>query len=327
MSIGGVASSGSFAHHAFVDFDRSRVIEIEGELTDFIWRNPHVRFSVRQTGADGTADVWAIEGPSMSIMSRVGIGPVDFEKGQQIRVAGWPDRRGATRMHVSNALVAGQEYVFGSRGVPRWADTAVGTSHSLLAGGTRSDDATIFRVWSTDGDDPHSNTPGFWPGDYPLTDAARIAQTQWVPIKGSECEPKGMPTIMEQPYPIQFVQEGQNIVLQMEEYDTVRTIHMGAAESAPPRALLGYSRGRWEDSTLVVETTVIDWNYFDKEGIPQGDAMSVMESFTPSEDGSRLEYTMTVTDPEIFTEPVMLERHWVWRPGEEVKLYDCTWSN
>ncbi|MCP4247164.1 MAG: hypothetical protein GY778_08950, partial [bacterium] len=146
-------------------------------------------------------------------------------------------------MHVSNVLVAGQEYVLGSRGAPRWADTAVGTSHSLLAGGTPSDDATIFRVWSTDGDDPHSNTPGFWPGDYPLTDAARIARTQWVPIKGSECEPKGMPTIMEQPYPIQFVQDGDNIVLRMEEYDTVRTIHMGEAETAPPRALLGYSRG------------------------------------------------------------------------------------
>jgi hypothetical protein len=327
LLICGAASSGSFAHHAFVEFDRSSVIEIDGELTDILWRNPHVRFSVRQTSADGTIDIWAVEGPSMSILSRIGVGPANFHEGQQIRVAGSPERSGASRMHVSNALVDGQEYVLGSRGAPRWADTAVGTSHSLLAGGTLSDDATIFRVWSTDGDDPHSNTPGFWPGDYPLTDAARIAQTQWVPIKGSECEPKGMPTIVEQPYPIQFLQEGENIVLRMEEYDTVRTIHMGEAEAAPPRTLLGYSRGYWEDTTLVVETTAIDWSYFDKEGIPQGDAMSVMESFTPSEDGSRLEYTMTVTDAEVFTEPVMLERHWVWRPGEVVKAYDCTWSD
>ena len=86
------------------------------------------------------------------------------------------------------------------------------------------------------------------------------------------------------------------------------------------------SKGRWEDSPLVVETSAIDWAYFDKEGIPQGDAMTVVERFTPSEDGSRLEYTMTVTDSEVFTEPVTLERHWVWRPGEEIRPYNCTWG-
>ena len=63
------------------------------------------------------------------------------------------------------------------------------------------------------------------------------------------------------------------------------------------KSLLGYSQGHWEDSTLVVVTSAIDWADFDKEGIPQGDAMSVVE------------------------------RHWVWRPGEEVKPYDCTWGN
>lgn len=55
--------------------------------------------------------------------------------------------------------------------------------------------------------------------------------------------------------------------------------------------------------------------------------MSVVERFTPSEDGSRLEYSMTVTDPEVCAESVTLERHWVWRPSEEIKPYDCTWGD
>jgi len=138
-----------------------------------------------------------------------------------------------------------------------------------------------------------------------------------------------MPTIMEQPYPIEFVQDGDNILLRLEEYDTVRTILIGDFFIAvmPTPTLLGHSRGHWEDTTLVVETSAIDWDYFDKEGIPQGDNMRVTERFTPSADGSRLEYTMTVTDSEVFTAPVMLERHWVWRPGEEIRPYNCTWGD
>ena len=325
---GVVLCSHGLAHHAFVEFDRGQVIEVEGEVVSVLWANPHIRFSIRSTDESGTETIWNVEGSSLSILSRMGITRDFITPGESIRVAGSPARNGAPRMTVSNALVAGREIVLGSRSAPRWEDTAVGTDHILMEAGTVSDDATIFRVWSTDGDDPHSNTPGFWPDDYPLTEAARIAQSQWVPIAGSECEPKGMPTIMEQPYPIQFVQDGADVVLRMEEYDTVRTIHMGDTEpaEAPAGSLLGYSQGRWEDSTLVVETSAIDWAYFDKEGIPQGDAMSIVERFTPSEDGSRLEYAMTVTDSEVFTEPVSLERHWVWRPGEMIRPYDCTWG-
>ena len=111
----------------------------------------------------------------------------------------------------------------------------------------------------------------------------------------------------------------------MVEYDTLRRIYMDPSQldATPTKTLLGTSQGHWEGTSLVVETSSIDWEYFDKEGIPQGDAMRVVERFTPSEDGSRLEYQMTVTDAEVFTEPVALERHWVWRPGEVVKPYDC----
>ena len=328
LAISTLMCSHVLAHHAFVEFDRSQVVEVEGEVISVLWANPHIRFSVRSTDADGTETVWSVEGSSLSILSRMGITDEFIAPGESIRVAGSPARSGAPRMTVSNVLVGGREIVLGSRSTPRWEETAVGTDHNLMAGGTVSDDNTIFRVWSTDGDDPHSNTPGFWPDDYPLTEAARIAQSRWVPIAGSECEPKGMPTIMEQPYPVEFIQEGTDVVLRIEEYDTVRTIHMGDAESgvAREKSLLGYSQGRWEDSTLVVETSDIDWMYFDKEGIPQGDAMSIVERFTPSEDGSRLEYGMTVTDSEVFTEPVSLERHWVWRPGEVVRPYECTWG-
>jgi hypothetical protein len=40
-----------------------------------------------------------------------------------------------------------------------------------------------------------------------------------------------MPTIMEQPYPIEFVNKGDTILLRLEEYDSVRTISMAATSN------------------------------------------------------------------------------------------------
>ena len=50
------------------------------------------------------------------------------------------------------------------------------------------------------------------------------------------------------------------------------TIHMNEKDVAPPaHTLYGYSRGRWEGTTLVVETDHIAAGYFDHEGTYQGD--------------------------------------------------------
>ena len=86
---------------------------------------------------------------------------------------------------------------------------------------------------------------------------------------------------------------------------------------------LGYSLGQWEGNALVVETTGIDWPYFDDIGTPKTDAMAVVEHFILSDDNERLDYAATITDPTIFTEPARFSGHWIWVPGEEVKPFDC----
>jgi hypothetical protein len=135
-----------------------------------------------------------------------------------------------------------------------------------------------------------------------------------------------MPTIMEAPYPIEFVQlEGGNVLLKLEEYDLERRIDMHA--SAPPGAAaaspLGYSVGRWDGRSLVVTTTRIDWPYFSQLGIPQSPNVSIVERFTPTADGSRLDYEMIVTDPKTFTQPVVLGQHWLWLPSVRLLPYQC----
>src|SRR6185436_11330571 len=123
---------------------------------------------------------------------------------------------------------------------------------------------------------------------------------------------------------LEFVKKGDTILLRLEEYDTVRTIDMtGAPAVARPKTLLGSSRGSWDGTSLVVTTTGISWTYFDPSGVPLGPSASIVERFTPSPDGTRLVLDMTVTDAATFTEPIKLQRTWVWRKGETVKPYNC----
>ena len=69
---------------------------------------------------------------------------------------------------------------------------------------------------------------------------------------------------------------------------------------------------------------VIDLTAWYSAGIPQSDVAEYVERITAAEDGSRLDYRITITDPETFTDPVVLEKFWVWLSDVRLERYDCT---
>jgi hypothetical protein len=319
----------AYGHHSGSEYDRSRVIEIQGKLLEIAWQNPHVHFAVLSKDASGKAITWDIEANSLSILRRTDATPENLKVGDTIKIAGSPSGRAPNRMWASNVMSAnGREIVLGPGIKPRWQTSASGSATTWFDGGKSANkSAGIFRVWSSKLDDG----PGLWKRDYPLTEAAKKARASWNPLTdtvAAGCDPKGMPTIMEEPYPIEFVNKGDSIVLRLEEYDTVRTINMApnAAVDTLPPTLLGRSKGRWEGDTLVVTTSRIAWRYIDPTGVPQSSSSRIIERFTPTNDGTRLNYTLTITDPQTFSQPVELTRSWVWRPGETVKPYNCVKS-
>ncbi len=112
-----------------------------------------------------------------------------------------------------------------------------------------------------------------------------------------------------------------SIALTLEEYDTVRTIHMtGTAPGAP--SMLGHSVGRWEGDTLVVNSTHFSPQLF-RQGIRLSEDLEIIEHITPSADGSRLLYEATATDPAAFVEPIEFSAQWIYVPGVTVEPYDC----
>ncbi|HLF10545.1 MAG TPA: DUF6152 family protein [Gammaproteobacteria bacterium] len=315
----------AYAHHSTASvYDRSRIIEAEGEITEVVWANPHVRFAMRSVEPDGRERIWDIESNSVSIVSRFGLTTGLVAVGNRVKVAGNGGRVDDDVLWVTNMLLpTGEEILFGARIEPRWSDRTIGRDIRGAVAADRSDELGIFRVWTN-----VTTPPAFWGDRHPLTPAAAAARAAFDPIANDptvNCAPKGMPYIMEQPYPLQFVDEGDEILMRMEEYDTVRRIAMTADADGGARgaARLGRSTGRWEDETLVIETADIDYPYFNATGIPLTRAARIEERFALNDGGSRLGYTMIVTDPATFTEPVTLTKAWEWRPGEEVRPYDC----
>ncbi len=325
------------AHHSpNLHFDRRDVVEISGTLTEVRWRNPHTTLLIETVGADGETETWIAETRAATQMARANLEPDIFHLGDELRLAGFRGRRNTTAMFVTNILLAdGRELIAENFTGLRWSDRQAGVSlgdyqAAKIESSTENPGTSLFRVWSRDGSATGiaDTERALWKDDYPLTERAREAQARWDPIADNPyllCQ-NAMPAIMDQGFPLEFRQEGDTILLHLEELDTRRRINM--ANASPPSASggpLGHSIGRWEGETLVVTTTDIDWPWFDQSGTPQ-DQLHLVERFTPSADGRVLSYELTATDPAIFTEPVVLTRQWIYVPGEQIKFSECVWD-
>jgi len=327
----------SGAHHAVAgNYDTESVIEVEGEVTDILWRNPHVQVSMRVIDENGSSQDWDMATTSLSNLRRWQMDPSFIEVGDTIRVAGNPAIRTEHGLYIRNVLTSDSEEVLLAPTVqPRWTDRVIEMAESRRrgVGDTSAPELGIFRVWSTPDGIPTlipqnlGRTPS---GRANLTEAALQAVEAFVwerdnPLQN--CAPKGMPLIMHAPYPAEFVRDGNNILWLNEEYDTVRTIHMApdASPEGQPDSLLGYSVGRWEDDrTLAVTTTHMNWGYLDGYGLPMSTAADTVERFVLSRQGDRLDYSMIFTDAENLIQPTTFGKHWIWYPDAEVRAYDCS---
>lgn len=335
LAVAGLPGAAAAHHSFFGRFDTQRLVELEGEVTEVLWRNPHAYFTVV---ADGVA--WEIETSSLTVLKRMGIEAGTIRVGDRIRIAANPPTGDKKEMYARHVLLPdGRELLLNVGLAPRWAERsrAVGDESLLMAraGDPSRPDLGIFRVWS------HTRTiarlfpevtdPTVDINAYPLTPAARAqlaAFDRGTDNPTANCVPKGMPTIMEAPYPIAFVrQEGGHILLKLEEYDLERAIYMdgpNVTRELPQPSPLGFSVGRWDGAALVVRTTRVSWPFFSQLGIRQSPAVEIVERFTPTADGSRLDYEMTVTDPATFTRPVVLRQYWLWLPSVTLLPYQCT---
>jgi hypothetical protein len=69
---GSFLSAPVLAHHSAAAYDRTDLIRISGEVTEYIWVNPHTWVYLRVMGPDGEPQEWALEGESVGQYVRMG---------------------------------------------------------------------------------------------------------------------------------------------------------------------------------------------------------------------------------------------------------------
>jgi len=119
-----------------------------------------------------------------------------------------------------------------------------------------------------------------------------------------KCYLPGVPRATYMPFPFQIVQTPKAILMAYEFASASRVIDMsGQPTEAPVDAWMGYSSGKWEGETLVVDVTGFnDSTWFDRAGNFHSEQLHVVERYTPiSRDA--LQYEATITDPQTFTRP------------------------
>ena len=311
-------------HHSSIGiYDPDDIGEVEGQITSVFWRNPHIRLEISRVGEDGENEIWQVELGSVNTAERIGITRSVLNVGDRITLSGSLGRNNRKTMFADSIILSsGADAPLRARTF----EERYGMTPEEAIRVARSSDPElrddIFRVWFPNGFSSYAAG-----GQYPLTEAGRRAQADWDPQNDPalRCIPPGFPTMMPNPYPIEFVNQGETILIRFEEWDGTRTIHMSDAGSQQPaRSSMGYSAGRWEGRDLVIETTDIDWPYIDDLGTPQSEDVHITERFTLTEDGAALHWEAQITDPINFTRPVVMDGNYIWISNGEIRPYNCS---
>ena len=146
--------------------------------------------------------------------------------------------------------------------------------------------------------------------------------------EAANCLPPGMPGVMGQPYPYEFLLTPGKVTIIGEAYMQVRHIYTDGRPmpADPDPTFNGTSIGRWEGDTLVVDTTAFSPMTTIARNTPHSDKMRVVERFRLT-GADLMTIETTVTDPEALTAPWTttrtLARHRDWTTRE----YICEENN
>jgi hypothetical protein len=151
----------------------------------------------------------------------------------------------------------------------------------------------------------------FKPNEQPLTPAGteifrRNGQAGSWAAQGLNCLPDGVPHADLLPEPFKIIQTPGVTVMLYEVETTFRQIFTDGRKQLtdPSPSWMGYSVGRWEGDTLVIDTVGFnDRGWLDARGHGHSQDMRVEERFRRRDYG-HLELSVTITDPKTFTKPI-----------------------
>jgi hypothetical protein len=147
--------------------------------------------------------------------------------------------------------------------------------------------------------------------------------------QAAHCLPQGVPRINAAPAPWKIVQMPGFVLIVYEAFTLWRQIFLDGRELSGDftPTWLGYSTGKWDGDTLVVDTKGFNGKaWLDQLGKPSTDALHVTERFRRKDFG-HMDIQITIDDPNAYTKPWTVTEEVGLLPDTELMEFVCNENN
>jgi hypothetical protein len=356
----GAASWPMLAHHSIAAaYDQSKAQRLQGVVTKFEWTNPHVYIYLDVRGNNNQVTNWEVEFGSTPDLKRVGGWRYDVLKvGDTVTAEGIRSRDGANRISGRTLTLADGKrlseapadrklapartgkaketprwpdghprlgVVPGQRGF--WADPSPGGLYESSAGNIRMNHEGLLASIGDAG-----KVAPFQPWAKALYEYRQRALFKDDPM--AFCLPPGGPRQFQDRYGVQIVEQIERkrvIVLSGGANRNWRIIDTDGRQNPQPEEVTptyyGYSSGRWEGDTFVVDSTAYTERFwFTNGGLPHTEGLHLTERISRP-DFNTLRYEVTVNDPGTYTRPWTGGWTLQWVPDQDLPEYFCDDNN
>jgi hypothetical protein len=145
----------------------------------------------------------------------------------------------------------------------------------------------------------------------------------------ASCLVGGVPRANHIPYPFKIIQTPGLVVMLYEAVHSYRQIFIDGRPfpDDPDPSWFGYSIGRWDGDTLIVESTGFkDGGWLDASGRPASDSLRVTERFRRKDFG-HMEIEVTIDDPKTYTKPWTVTIPFTFAADTELAEFMCNENN
>ncbi len=137
-----------------------------------------------------------------------------------------------------------------------------------------------------------------------------------------KCYLPGVPRATYLPMPFRIVQSEEDFFIAYQFAGAVRDVYLDDPGPSQIDSWMGWSVGRWEGDTLVVEVTGLhDATWLDRAGSHHSNQLRVVERYTML-GPNHIDYEATIEDPVVLTEPFTIKMPIYRRIEENARLMD-----
>jgi len=308
-----LAATPCVAHHGVAaHYDDSKVVTLDGTVSEFQFINPHSFVYLRVT-TNGQQAVWHCEMASRSVLERNGLSAQMFAPGTHVRIDGSQARQNPTGCALREA---------------RFDDGRVLKSSTLFGATPAATpvpaalSSNIEGVWAM-----KRFTVSRYSGE--LTDEGERRRTAFDPVKDDPaiyCDPASPVRFwvnVNEPFEIR--REATQVVIDHQFMDSQRVVHLNATAPPPgtPRSTMGYSTGRLDGVALVIETTNFKAGALEpRYGVMHTENLKLTERLEVNPSTHELEISWTIDDPLVFKQRLTQKEAYV-RTERWHERYNC----